>query len=194
MSAVTQTLDTVQSVTQSGYKWGWETEIEMDLAPKGLNEDTIRLISARKEEPAWLLEWRLKAFATRRFERADAAIGKDAVDAAIKEAREEFRTKVVKDDRRWGIFENGTQEEWDAGVERLKDRGVLNAAGALTEGGRALRAEVEATTDRLASDVWDTMDEPSRAQLFGRLRRLATLLEGPDGIFYPNPVGVTRPV
>ena len=63
MSAATQTLDTVQSVTQSGYKWGWETEIEMDLAPKGLNEDTIRLISARKEEPAWLLEWRLKAFA-----------------------------------------------------------------------------------------------------------------------------------
>ena len=63
MSAATQTLDTVQSVTQSGYKWGWETEIEMDLAPKGLNEDIIRLISSRKEEPAWLLEWRLKAFA-----------------------------------------------------------------------------------------------------------------------------------
>src|SRR5215472_5752969 len=63
MSAATQTLDTVQSVTQSGYKWGFETEIEMDLAPKGLNEDIIRLISARKDEPAWLLEWRLKAFA-----------------------------------------------------------------------------------------------------------------------------------
>ncbi len=63
MSAATQTLDTVQSVTQSGYKWGWETDIEMDLAPKGLNEDIIRLISARKDEPAWLLEWRLKAFA-----------------------------------------------------------------------------------------------------------------------------------
>ena len=63
MSAVTETLDTVQSVTQSGYKWGFETTIEMDLAPKGLNEDIIRLISARKEEPAWLLDWRLKAFA-----------------------------------------------------------------------------------------------------------------------------------
>src|SRR5215469_14551563 len=63
MSSSTQTLDTVQSLTQSGYKWGWETEIEMDLAPKGLNEDIIRLISSRKEEPAWLLEWRLKAYA-----------------------------------------------------------------------------------------------------------------------------------
>ena len=63
MAAVTETLDTVQSVTQSGYKWGFETTIEMDFAPKGLNEDIIRLISARKEEPAWMLEWRLKAYA-----------------------------------------------------------------------------------------------------------------------------------
>jgi Fe-S cluster assembly protein SufB len=63
MTAVTETLDTVQSVTQSGYKWGFETDIEMDIAPKGLNEGTIRLISERKQEPEWLLEWRLKAYA-----------------------------------------------------------------------------------------------------------------------------------
>jgi Fe-S cluster assembly protein SufB len=58
-----ETLDTVQSVTQSGYKWGFVTDIEMDLAPKGLNEGTIRLISNRKQEPEWLLAWRLKAYA-----------------------------------------------------------------------------------------------------------------------------------
>jgi Fe-S cluster assembly protein SufB len=63
MTAVSETLDTVQSVTQSGYKWGFETTIEMDLAPKGLNEDIIRLISDRKQEPEWMLEWRLKAYA-----------------------------------------------------------------------------------------------------------------------------------
>src|SRR6201996_9333257 len=63
MAAATDTLDTVQSITQSGYKWGFETDIEMEFAPKGLNEDIIRLISARKEEPAWMLDWRLKAFA-----------------------------------------------------------------------------------------------------------------------------------
>ncbi|HUB12302.1 MAG TPA: Fe-S cluster assembly protein SufB [Acetobacteraceae bacterium] len=63
MPADTATLDTVQSVTQSGYKWGWETTIEMDLAPKGLNEAIIALISERKGEPDWLLQWRLKAFA-----------------------------------------------------------------------------------------------------------------------------------
>jgi Fe-S cluster assembly protein SufB len=62
MPAATETLNTVQALTSSGYKWGFETDIEMDIAPKGLNEDTIRLISARKDEPAWLLDWRLRAY------------------------------------------------------------------------------------------------------------------------------------
>ena len=63
MPAVAETLDTVQSLTDSGYKWGFETNIEMDIAPKGLSTDTIRMISAKKQEPAWLLEWRLAAYA-----------------------------------------------------------------------------------------------------------------------------------
>ncbi|MFN7399453.1 MAG: Fe-S cluster assembly protein SufB, partial [Sandaracinobacter sp.] len=46
----------------STYKWGFATEIEQDFAPKGLNEDTVRFISAKKNEPEWMLEWRLKAF------------------------------------------------------------------------------------------------------------------------------------
>jgi len=63
MSASTETLATVSALAESGYKWGFETDIEMDMAPKGLNEDIVRLISARKNEPQWMLEWRLKAFA-----------------------------------------------------------------------------------------------------------------------------------
>ncbi|MBR0682290.1 Fe-S cluster assembly protein SufB [Roseomonas eburnea] len=62
MPAVTETLETVQSVTESGYKWGFETDIEMEFAPKGLNEEIVRFISAKKNEPEWLLEWRLRAF------------------------------------------------------------------------------------------------------------------------------------
>jgi Fe-S cluster assembly protein SufB len=62
MSAALETLESVRAVTEGGYKWGFSTDIEMDVAPKGLNEDTIRLISTRKQEPAWLLEWRLRAF------------------------------------------------------------------------------------------------------------------------------------
>ena len=63
MAAVTETLDTVQAANDGGYKWGFETDIAMEYAPKGLNEDIVRFISAKKNEPAWLLEWRLKAYA-----------------------------------------------------------------------------------------------------------------------------------
>ena len=52
----------LDEVTSSEYKYGFETNIESEDAPKGLNEDIIRFISAKKEEPEWLLEWRLKAF------------------------------------------------------------------------------------------------------------------------------------
>ncbi len=44
------------------YEHGWSSDIEQDFAPKGLNEDTVRFISAKKNEPEWMLEWRLKAF------------------------------------------------------------------------------------------------------------------------------------
>ena len=44
------------------YKWGFTIDIEQDIAPKGLNEDIVRFISAKKEEPEWMLEWRLKAY------------------------------------------------------------------------------------------------------------------------------------
>ena len=68
------TLETLNAVTETPYKWGFTTDIEMDIAPKGLTEDTIRLISARKEEPAWLLAWRLEAFALwRKLEEPDWA-------------------------------------------------------------------------------------------------------------------------
>jgi Fe-S cluster assembly protein SufB len=49
---------------ESEYKYGFVTNIEQDIAPKGLTEDTIRLISSKKDEPEWMLEWRLKAFET----------------------------------------------------------------------------------------------------------------------------------
>ncbi len=63
MSAFAEPRDPIQAATEGRYKWGFETAIEMEIAPKGLNEDIIRLISAKKDEPEWLLAWRLKAFA-----------------------------------------------------------------------------------------------------------------------------------
>ncbi len=52
----------IDDVTQSEYKYGFVSDIESDNAPKGLNEDIVRFISAKKNEPEWLLEWRLKSF------------------------------------------------------------------------------------------------------------------------------------
>ncbi|HEY5639217.1 MAG TPA: Fe-S cluster assembly protein SufB [Dehalococcoidia bacterium] len=50
------------SEVESEYKWGFFTDIEMDMAPKGLDENIVRLISHKKNEPEWMTEWRLKAF------------------------------------------------------------------------------------------------------------------------------------
>lgn len=52
----------IEEVTTSDYKYGFVTDIEQEFAPKGLNEDIVRFISAKKEEPEFMLEWRLKAY------------------------------------------------------------------------------------------------------------------------------------
>jgi Fe-S cluster assembly protein SufB len=54
--------ETIQGLATQDYKFGFVTEVESDTIPRGLNEDVIRLISAKKQEPDWLLEWRLKAY------------------------------------------------------------------------------------------------------------------------------------
>ncbi len=56
-----ETVDAVKTVGEK-YKYGFETDIEMEYAPKGLNEDIVRLISEKNNEPEWLLEWRLAAY------------------------------------------------------------------------------------------------------------------------------------
>jgi Fe-S cluster assembly protein SufB len=62
MASVPNTIETVRAVAGDKYKYGFVTDIETETAPKGLNEDTIRFISAKKGEPEWLLDWRLRAY------------------------------------------------------------------------------------------------------------------------------------
>ena len=62
MAAVKETIDHVKEIDVDQYKYGFETKIESIRAPKGLDESTVRYISAKKNEPSWLLEWRLEAF------------------------------------------------------------------------------------------------------------------------------------
>lgn len=62
MPAVQETIDRVRSIDLDQYKYGFETTIEMEKSAKGISEDVVRFISAKKNEPAWLLEWRLDAY------------------------------------------------------------------------------------------------------------------------------------
>src|ERR1700733_9742916 len=62
MAAVQETVDRVRRIDVDQYRYGFETVIESDKAPKGLSEDTVRFISAKKNEPAWMLEWRVEAY------------------------------------------------------------------------------------------------------------------------------------
>lgn len=62
MPALQETVDQVRLIDVDQYKYGFFTDIESDKAPKGLSEDTLRFISEKKNEPAWMLEWRLAAY------------------------------------------------------------------------------------------------------------------------------------
>ncbi|HEY4921997.1 MAG TPA: Fe-S cluster assembly protein SufB [Xanthobacteraceae bacterium] len=62
MPAVQETVDRVRLIDVDQYKYGFETLIESEKAPKGLSEDTVRFISAKKNEPEWMLAWRLEAY------------------------------------------------------------------------------------------------------------------------------------
>jgi Fe-S cluster assembly protein SufB len=59
---MSENAQTLEQLTERGYKFGFVTDVEQETVPPGLNEDVIRLISAKKDEPEWLLEWRLNAF------------------------------------------------------------------------------------------------------------------------------------
>ncbi len=62
MGTPTKVISRTSTGIDSEYKWGFVTEVEADRAPKGLNEEIIRLIAAKKNEPDWMLEWRLRAY------------------------------------------------------------------------------------------------------------------------------------
>ena len=62
MPAVQETIERVREIDVDKYKYGFYTDIESEKAPKGLNEDVVRFISAKKGEPEWMLEWRLEAY------------------------------------------------------------------------------------------------------------------------------------
>ncbi|MBT5206655.1 MAG: Fe-S cluster assembly protein SufB, partial [Acidimicrobiaceae bacterium] len=59
---MSDTLREIEELAEASYEYGFSTDLDTDIAPPGLTEDTVRLISAKKDEPDWLLDWRLRAF------------------------------------------------------------------------------------------------------------------------------------
>ena len=55
-------MSAIEALANREYKYGFVTEIESEMVPRGLNEEIVRTISAKKKEPEWMLEWRLKAY------------------------------------------------------------------------------------------------------------------------------------
>ena len=104
MPAVQETVDQVRRIDVDQYKYGFETLIESDKAPKGLSEDTVRFISAKKNEPEWMLAWRL-----------------DAYQALADHARAEMGQGRVRPDRLSGHLLLFRAEEEGAAVAR-RDR------------------------------------------------------------------------
>lgn len=90
-------------------------------------------------------------------------------------------------------FRGWSDDEWKQGEQRLRTRGLLDDHGALTDAGQTVRTAVEDMTDELAADPWTQMDETQRGRLLSLLSGLGTKLQGPGGLVYPNPIGVSPP-
>ncbi len=105
MPAVPETVDQVRRIDVDQYKYGFVTDIESDKAPKGLSEDIVRFISAKKNEPEWMLAWRLDAY--RRWltmrEPSWARVSHPAhrlpEPLLLRRAEEEGRAEVARRDR-----------------------------------------------------------------------------------------------
>ena len=62
LTAKEEEVDRIQDMLNKPYKWGFSTDVDTETIPAGLNEEVVRMISAKKEEPEWMLDFRLKAF------------------------------------------------------------------------------------------------------------------------------------
>ncbi|MDX3970167.1 MAG: Fe-S cluster assembly protein SufB, partial [Bradyrhizobium sp.] len=62
MAAVQETIERVRGIDVDQYRYGFETLIDSEKAPKGLSEEIVKFISQKKNEPAWMLQWRLEAY------------------------------------------------------------------------------------------------------------------------------------
>src|SRR5215218_10258445 len=157
MPAVQETIDQVRLIDVDQYKYGFETEVEMEKSPKGLSEDVIRFISGKKGEPEWMLRWRLDAYKRwQTMQEPDwARVSYDKIDyndiyyyAAPKNnpaprSLDEVDPEILKTYEKLGIPLR--EREALLGIE--KPQGEGGAEGADGEGGGYGRVAVDAVFD-----------------------------------------------
>ena len=121
MAAVQETVDRVRQIDVDQYRYGFETIIESDKAPKGLSEDIVRFISAKKTEPAWMLEWPLEA-----SPRWLARTGPPGAPAHVPTPpRREPQPAAA------GTLLAGHRQRWREALPVLSDHGVTEGEGSL---------------------------------------------------------------
>ena len=138
MPAVQETVDQVRRIDVDQYKYGFETLIESDKAPKGLSEDTVRFISAKKNEPEWMLAWRLDAYkrwlTMREPNWAQGRIRPDRLPEHLLlfGAEEEGRAEVARRDR-----SGNSAHLREARHSAARARGAARHPGSRTDGASA---------------------------------------------------------
>ena len=115
--------DNLSELTSREYKYGFVTEIEADSAPPGLNEEIIRFISAKKNEPDFMLEWRLRSYRAR-MEAADVSRSRPAKTSSIVAAREEVDATKASPVSVAGLLD-GKCYQW---IQTLGDRAGNSSA------------------------------------------------------------------
>src|SRR5947209_4163535 len=101
-------MTSIEAHVQQPYKYGFVTDIESEVVPAGLNEDVIRLISGKKGEPEWMLDWRLKAYRNsdrgaeasqwgRGGRRVRQCLGRDHLSGGAREVRCDFLSDLASD-------------------------------------------------------------------------------------------------
>ena len=113
------------------------------------------------------------------------AAGLDGIEAHVTVAATgNIPRETLQSNRKW------SDDDWAAAEDRLRQRGWLDGAGALTDAGRAGRAEVEARTDELAAEPWRALGPERTGRLLELLTPMARAINDAGGVPVPNPVGV----
>lgn len=156
MPAVKETIEDVRQLEADKYKYGFTTEIEQERAPKGLSEDTVRFISAKKGEPDWLLDWRLEAFKrwTQMKEPDWAKVGYPPIDY-----QDAYYYAEPKDAKKYKSLDEVPQELLDTykklGIPLKEAEVLLGVEGA---GASAADARTEGSQRKVAVDaVFDSV-------------------------------------